>query len=218
MLGVVRDRRCRLAIGAPTEVAVGPVLRRGLALRVSFPRAGVHSRSMLVRRERPTDVEGIRGVIAAAFIRDTTPGETPPEVALVDQLRASDAWLPALSLVAVGSGGEVIGHVLCTRGWVASTPALALAPLSVRPDLQRRGVGLALMHAVLGASDALGEPLVALVGDPLYYSRFGFRPGEEYGIRPSVPEWRAHFQVRVLAAYPPSLRGAFAYPGPFDGI
>jgi len=106
----------------------------------------------------------------------------------------------------------------CARGWVESTPALALAPLSVRPDLQRRGVGLALMHAVLGAADALGEPLVALLGDPVYYSRFGFRLSEEYGIRPPVPECRPRFQVRVLAAYPQSLRGTFAYPDPFDGM
>ena len=42
-------------------------------------------------------------------------------------------------------------------------------PLSVRPDRQRRGVGSALMHAVLGAADALGEPLVALLGSTAYY-------------------------------------------------
>jgi putative acetyltransferase len=95
---------------------------------------------------------------------------------------------------------------------------LRLGPLSVHPDQQRRGVGLAVMHAVLGAADALDEPLVALVGDPSYYLRFGFRPGEEYGIRPSVPEWRPYFQVRILAAYLLSLCGTFAYPEPFAGM
>jgi putative acetyltransferase len=93
---------------------------------------------------------------------------------------------------------------------------LGLGPLSVRPDHQRRGVGSALMHAVLGAADALGEPLVALLGDPGYYSRFGFRPSTEYQISPPKPEWQPHFQVRVLTAYRPGLHGTFAYPEPFD--
>ena len=65
-------------------------------------------------------------------------------------------------------GGDVIGHVLCTRGSVGAAPVLALGPLSVRPDWQRRGVGSALVHAVLGAGDALGEPLVALLGSTAY--------------------------------------------------
>jgi putative acetyltransferase len=194
---------------------------------------------MLVRRETVQDIAAIHEVTAAAFAR---PGEdVPVEAPLVDWLRASDAWLPALSLVAVRGGlggsstragsaqdGEVIGHVVCTRATIAAgtagtradtragTPVLGLGPLSVRPDWQRRGVGSALMHAVLGAADALGEPLVVLLGSTEYYPRFGFRLAGEYGITPQRPEWAPHFQVRTLAAYEPSLRGAFAYAEPFD--
>lgn len=170
---------------------------------------------MLIRRESARDVEAIRAVIAAAFTRPGT-ACPPAEVRLVDELRASPAWLPALSLVAVSATGDVAGHVLCTRGHVGDAPVLALGPLSVRPDCQRRGVGSALMHAVLGAGDALDEPLVALLGSPDYYRRFGFRLSGEYGIAPPRPQWEPYFQVRVLSAYQPGLRGAFAYPAPFD--
>jgi len=164
---------------------------------------------MQIRREAAQDADAIRAVTTAAF------GGPVPEARLVDELRAGPAWLPALSLVAT-HGDEVTGHVLCTRGHVGPAPVLALGPLSVRPDRQRRGVGSALVHTVLGAADALGEPAVCLLGDPAYYSRFGFRLGTEYQITPPRPEWRPHFQVRVLTAYQPALRGPFAYPEPFD--
>jgi putative acetyltransferase len=118
--------------------------------------------------------------------------------------------------VAVTPAGEVIGHVLGTRGHVGQDPVLALGPLSVRPDHQRQGVGSALMHAVLGAADALGEPLVALLGDKAYYRRFGFELSTVYQIIPPRPEWQPHFQVRILSGYQSQLRGLFTYPEPFD--
>lgn len=173
---------------------------------------------MIVRRELTGDAAAIRAVTAAAFAR---PGEdVPVEAPLVDWLRASPAWIPELSLVAIdprgGQHGQVVGHVLCTRGTVGTAPVLALGPLSVRPDRQRGGVGTALVHAVLGAADALGEPLVALLGSTAYYPRFGFRLASEFGITPRRPGWEEHFQVRTLTAYDPALRGEFAYPEPFD--
>ena len=178
---------------------------------------------MLIRREGETDAEVIRAVTAAAFARPGAPGHAPPEAALVDELRASGAWIPALSLVAVepaatGPGGDVTGHVLCTRGHVGDAPVLALGPLAVRPDRQRAGVGSALVHAVLGAGDALGESLVALLGDPGYYGRFGFQLSRDYQITPPVADWQPQFQVRLLTAYRPLVRGTFRYAEPFDRV
>jgi putative acetyltransferase len=172
---------------------------------------------MLIRREAAGDADVIRVITAAAFARPSQQsGEEVVEASLVNELRASPAWLPKLSLVAVTPDGEVIGHVLCTRGHVGNAPALALGPLTVRPDRQQRGVGSALMHAVLGASDALGEPLVGLLGAPAYYRRFGFRQSSDYQITPPKPEWRSAFQIRPLTTYQPSLHGVFCYPEPFD--
>jgi putative acetyltransferase len=171
---------------------------------------------VLIRREASGDAKAIRAVTAAAFAR---PGEdVPVEAPLVGWLRASPAWIPELSLVAAGPDGDVTGHVVCTRGTVEAAPVLALGPLSVRPDRQGRGVGQALMHAVLGAADALGEPLMGLLGSTRYYPKFGFRLAREYGITPAHPEWEPHFQVRTLTAYDPVVRGRFAYPEPFERL
>jgi len=101
---------------------------------------------------------------------------------------------------------------------VGTTPALGLGPLGVRPDSQRSGVGGALMHAVLGAADALDESLVLLLGHPDYYPRFGFVPAAGLGISPDVEEWTSHFQARALTAHDPGLRGTFRYAEPFYAL
>jgi putative acetyltransferase len=177
---------------------------------------GAETVAVLIRRETSGDIDAIRAITAAAFATPEQPD--PVEAPLVDALRADKGWLPALSLVAAGPAGEVVGHVVCTRGHVDEVPVVALGPLSVHPDHQGRGVGLALVHTVLGAADALGEPLVALLGHLDYYPRFGFRRSTEFGIDPPDPSWDAHFQVRPLSAYDPSIRGTFRYASAFEGL
>jgi putative acetyltransferase len=173
---------------------------------------------VLIRRELPADIPAIHDVHAAAFATSDTSGRVPAEAGLVDALRADEGWIPELSMVATTAEGVVTGHVVCTRASVGSTPALGLGPLGVLPAFQRQGVGHALMHAVLGAADACGEPLVVLLGHSDYYPLFGFRPAAEYGITPPVPEWAPHFQVRTLTTYAPDMRGAFTYAKPFSDL
>lgn len=165
---------------------------------------------MLIRREAPGDTDAIDAVHRAAF-------DGPVEAELVHALRADEGWLPELSLVAE-AGGEIVGHVVCTRAHVDDAPALGLGPVGVAPARQRTGAGSALMHAVLGAADALGEPVVVLLGHTDYYPRFGFVPAASLGIRPPVADWADHFQARALTAYTPELRGEFAYAAPFRDL
>jgi putative acetyltransferase len=136
-------------------------------------------------------------------------------VALVDNLRASNDWVAKLSLVAVHRSG-IIGHVLCTRARLArAQPVLGLAPIGVLPEHQGVGVGHALMHAILGAADALDESLVGVLGEPGYYARFGFQTATGLGVEPPDPAWGDYFQVRLLTAYEPTLTGRFSYAAPF---
>lgn len=49
-----------------------------------------------------------------------------------------------------------------------------LAPLAVRPDCQRQGIGMALTRAGLNACRLAAIEAVVVLGDPGYYSRLGF--------------------------------------------
>src|SRR5690606_32607445 len=116
--------------------------------------------AVLIRRETADDVAAIDDVHRRAFASTAPAGADPGEVGPVRALRADPGWVPALSLVAEGDGGRVVGHVVATEGRVGDEHrALGLGPIGVLPEVQRRGVGHALMHAVLGAADALGYPV-----------------------------------------------------------
>lgn len=169
-----------------------------------------------VRRELPADHTAVDALTRAAFAR---PGsdKKPPEVGLLHALRSCDGFVPELSLVAEADGA-VAGHVICTRGRLGDARALGLGPIGVDPDHQRRGIGSALVHAVIGAADALGEPVIVLLGDPSYYRRFGFQPASALGIEAPDATWGEHFQARVLHAWTTGPRRVFEYAEPFQRI
>lgn len=170
---------------------------------------------MIIRRETPADTAAIHQVHTDAFTG--RPYASGIEAALVDALRDSPQWIPALSLVAQHQD-RVIGHLVATRGHIGQHPALGLGPVGVHPDHQKNGVGSALMHAVVAAADALDEPAVILLGDPGFYGRFGFVRSDALGITPPQPQWATHFQVRTLSAYRPDMTGLFAYAPAFDEL
>ncbi len=173
---------------------------------------------MDVRPEGPDDAEPIRRVHRAAFDRPGFP-DRPPEAAQSDELRATPDYIPGFSLVAEVDA-VVVGHVIATRATVGATsaPVLGLGPLGVLPSHQRQGIGIALMRAVLAATEEMGEPMIVLLGSPAYYQRFGFGLSSVFGIEPPDPAWGPHFQVRPGRAYDPSVRGLFAYAEPFSRL
>ena len=173
---------------------------------------------MYLRRERDGDSPAIAVVHSEAFVRPDAPDAVPPEVELVALLRASDAWIPALSIVAA-EDASIVGHVVCTRATIAGViPVLGLGPLGVAPSHQGAGVGSALMHAVLAAADALDEHLVCLLGNPRYYGRFGFAPARERGIEAPEDWYGDHFQVRLLTNATGLEHGRFEYAPAFASV
>ena len=178
-----------------------------------------------IRRERPDDAAAIARVVEAAF-------GSPAEAELVAEIRASPHYRPELALVAeidntAESGGRrrTIGHVMISdcrlRGDDGlERPITMLSPLAVDHDFHERGVGAALVRAVLDGASAAGEPMVVIEGNPAYYRRFGFEPARPHNIELPLPEWAPPEagQVIYFGDRDPALTGVAVYPPAFDGF
>ena len=156
-----------------------------------------------MRQARPADDDVIDELVAAAF------GGGDAELEIVRAIRALGIALPGLELVAEDTGA-VIGHVLLSEADLGGRSVPAVAPLSIRPNRQRSGVGSALMAEVLTLADAQAWPQVALLGHPSYYPRFGFEPGRPLGVV-YAPFDSPAFMVRRLSAYDAGWRGPFRF-------
>lgn len=161
----------------------------------------------LIREEGPLDATAIHAVTAAAFLN--APHTAHTEQYIVDTLRKAGAL--AISLVAE-QGGEVVGHVALSPVVVSdgSEGWYGLGPISVKPELQGQGIGSLLMRAALERLRERRAAGCVLVGDPSYYSRFGFNP-EPSLLLPNVPP--QYFQALPLG---PSLpRGVVTFHDAF---
>ena len=65
------------------------------------------------------------------------------------------------------------------------------------------------------SANAAGERGIALLGDPEYYSRFGFVTSTSLGVQAPDPAWGGHFQLLPLAVWPGGVSGTFRYAKPF---
>ncbi len=140
-------------------------------------------KNVLVRVENESDRDSVHAVNVSAF-------ESPSEARLVDVLRARAR--PYISLVAE-SDGEVIGHIMFSPISLAGYPDLkimGLAPMSVAPEHQRRGIGSALVRAGLEQCRQMGIAAVVVLGHAKYYPRFGFTSASRFGLDSdyNVPE------------------------------
>ncbi|MGV2450824.1 UNVERIFIED_CONTAM: N-acetyltransferase [Ralstonia mannitolilytica] len=105
---------------------------------------------------------------------------------LVEKLRRSEAFIPELSLVAEDEKGRIAGHILFTKIKIIngeeSYDSLALAPVSVKPEFQNRGLGGKLILEGHRIAKELGYESVILIGHEKYYPRFGYKKTSNFGI------------------------------------
>ena len=161
----------------------------------------------MIRFARAADHPAIAEVVEAAF------GQ-PDELRLVERLReAGDALF---ELVAV-EDEAIAGHILFSRLFADRAELYAaLAPVAVRPGLQRSGVGSALVRSGLEQAREFGARGVLVLGHPDYYPRFGFAAEAATKVRSPYSGSPAFM---ALALEPDAFAEPFmvAYPAAFSG-
>lgn len=161
-----------------------------------------------IRKSTPSDWEAIKTLYPTAF----------PEEDLLplvkDLLGEKDT---VLSLIAVNDNG-LLGHIIFTRCKIAgSKEKLALlGPLAVSPNSQKQGVGSKLI--LEGNSILMDDQLslILVLGDPGYYSRFGFQ--QEIRIKPpyKIPEeWMPAWQSLKISDRASNKDGSLVVPAPW---
>lgn len=161
-----------------------------------------------IRNEQPEEYHQVEELTREAFWNVYQPGCN--EHYLVHTMRDSDAFLPALDLVAVADD-KIAGHIMYAKTEILSPaqkryPVITFGPLSVLPAEQGKGVGTRLIEESRALAAALGHRAIVICGDPAYYARFGFRPAEAYGIRNGEGLYAAALQALEL------------FPGALDGV
>ena len=169
-------------------------------------------KDVLIREETADDVSNIADVTVAAFRDLAVSNHT--EQYIISALRSAGAL--TISLVAEADG-RVVGHVALSPVTMSdgSEDWYGLGPVSVLPELQRRGIGTALIREGLARLRALGARGCCLVGHPEYYTRFGFEnvaglshegvPPEVFFVLPfgqSTPQGLVHFHEAFQANTP----------------
>ncbi|RZN36905.1 MAG: N-acetyltransferase [Methanophagales archaeon ANME-1-THS] len=125
-----------------------------------------------VRKETVADIEAINEVTIEAFKNHPISNHT--EQIIIKALRNAGAL--SLSIVAE-INGCVVGHIAFspitisdgTKDWYG------IGPFSVLPKYQRQGIGKALINQCLSRLKEMGGQGCALVGDPDYYKKYGFK-------------------------------------------
>jgi len=129
-----------------------------------------------IRPERADDAAAIHATHCAAFPTDA-------EAKLVDLLRENGH--ASVSFIAE-EDDQIVGHVLFSPVAIdsdAGAGGLGLAPVAVVPARQRRGLGTRLIETALTVCRREGVPFVVVLGDPVFYHRFGFGRARDLSLR-----------------------------------
>lgn len=158
-----------------------------------------------IRNEETNDIEQVREIVRTAFPTDA-------ESKLVDALRANGKAI--ISLVAV-NGAEVFGHILFSP--VSTTPpseakGIGLAPVAVRPNVQSQGIGSGLIREGLRLCKELEYDYCVVLGDPNYYSRFGFEKASNFDLQ---NEYGVDDEFRIIRFTEHNVTGLVKYAPEF---
>lgn len=136
---------------------------------------------IIIRQEQASDYADVFEVISLAFCQKN-------EAHLVEALRKNKkVFVPDLSIVA-SIDNRIAGHILFTKIFIQNEEgkqheSLALAPVAVLPEFQKRGIGARLIHKGIQTAMEIGFNSVIVLGHEEYYPKFGFQPARKWNIK-----------------------------------
>lgn len=167
---------------------------------------------MVIRKEEAKDYGEVYSLVKRAFA--SAKHADGNEQDLVAALRMSEAYIPQLSLVAEADG-KIVGHILFTKAEVGGAVVLALAPLSVLPEYQKQGVGIALIKEGHRIARELHYGYSIVLGSETYYPRAGYVPADSFGIKAPFDVPRENFMACKLIDSAPAIHGTVRYAREF---
>ncbi len=132
-----------------------------------------------IRQETKKDYEEVYNVVKTAF--KTAEHSDGNEQDLIVALRNSNNFIPQLSLVAT-QDSKIVGYILFTKIKIGEYEELALAPLGILPEYQKKGIGKELIEKGHQIARELGYHYSIVLGSETYYSKSGYSPAINYGI------------------------------------
>ncbi|KGX92021.1 GCN5 family N-acetyltransferase [Pontibacillus halophilus JSM 076056 = DSM 19796] len=175
--------------------------------------------NITIRQETPQDMSRIEEVIKHAFLKE--PLSDQNEHHLVRAIRQCDGFIPELSLVALDETETIVGHLLLSKINIVkrdhAVDSLALAPVSIIPEYQRKGIGSMLIREALQRATTLGYSSVIVLGHEDYYPRFGFKPASHWGIKAPFDVPDESFMALPLNGHSlDNIQGVVHYPEAFN--
>lgn len=165
-----------------------------------------------IRKENVNDYTEVYNVIKTAF--ETAEHSDGNEQDLVVVLRKSNNFIPELSLVAIDNN-KIVGYILFTKIKIGESEELALAPLGVLPEYQRKGVGSKLIKEGHKIAKNLGYHYSIVLGSENYYPKFGYVPAIEYGIEAPFDVPSKNFMAIKLNESNVEIKGIVKYAKEF---
>ena len=175
----------------------------------------------LYRIETEKDFGEVENLTREAFWNVYQPG--CEEHYILHVLRGDPVVIPELNMVCEGQG-RLVGHIFYTRSQVMGEdggvyPVISFGPVSVLPDVQRQGIGSALIRKTLSLAAGMGFPGVVITGNPAYYGRFGFRPAIDFGIvYEDGSSFPAFMAMELVPGGLSDIRGRFSFATAFTRV
>lgn len=170
-----------------------------------------------IRQETKDDIKEVFDANHIAFGQDN-------EAKLVDALRNNEtAFVPELSIVATDNN-IIVGHILFTKIKIKDdkgnlNESLGLAPMAVRPELQKSGIGGQLIRKGFEVAKELGFKSVIVLGHEHYYAKFGFQPADKWKIKApfDVPS-NVFMAIELVSDGLKNISGTVVYPKEFETV